>query len=50
MHGMGILPEAVDPVAAGVDADDAAAAMRRLAARLAELPARLPAYRDYLER
>jgi tryptophan halogenase len=50
MLGMGILPEAVDPVAAGVDADDAAAAMRRLAARLAELPARLPAYRDYLER
>lgn len=50
MHGMGILPEAVDPVAGGVDADEAAAAMRRLAARLAELPARLPAYRDYLER
>ena len=50
LHGMGILPEAMDPVAAGVDPEEAATAMQRLAARLAELPSRLPAYPEYLEK
>ena len=49
LHGMGVFPEAVDPVAAGVDPEGEAAAMERLAALLAELPARLPVYPDYLE-
>ena len=50
LHGMGVLPEAMDPVAAGVDPKTAAAAMQRLAAKLAELSSRLPAYPDYLEK
>jgi tryptophan halogenase len=48
--GMGSLPHHADPVAAGVDPDEAAAALARHAERLAALPARLPPYADYLAR
>lgn len=46
--GMGVLPRAVAPSAAGVDEPEAAAAMARLAARVAALPSRLPDYGAYL--
>lgn len=48
--GMGTMPRNADPVAAGVDPDEAAAAIARHAERLAALPAKLPPYSDYLAR
>jgi tryptophan halogenase len=48
--GLGIMPRDVDPVADGVALERGAAAIARHAERLAALPARLPAYPDYLER
>jgi tryptophan halogenase len=46
--GMGTLPRHIDPVAAGVRPEDAAAFMERMADGLAGLPERLPAYAAYL--
>lgn len=47
---LGIVPRAVDPVAAGVDLDEGIGAMSRHAERLAELARRVPPYPDYLRR
>ncbi|HEY0413917.1 MAG TPA: tryptophan 7-halogenase [Allosphingosinicella sp.] len=46
--GLGVLPREIGPAAAGVPPGEAAATMKAFAERLAALPARLPAYRDYL--
>ena len=48
--GLGLLPEHIDPVAAGADPAAAEAGMARLAVRFAELPAQLPPYSEYLVR
>jgi tryptophan halogenase len=48
--GLGVMPRDADPVAAGVDPDEAAAALAHHAERLAALPAKLPSYSDYLAR
>ncbi|MEA3063554.1 MAG: tryptophan 7-halogenase [Sphingomonadales bacterium] len=48
--GMGVVPRVLAASALGLDLDEVARAMRDYAARLADLAARLPAYRDYLER
>jgi tryptophan halogenase len=48
--GLGVVPEAIDPRAAAVPADAAAAGMAGIRAALAQLPARLPGYADYLKR
>lgn len=48
--GTGILPRHADPLAAGVPLDQAAAAMDRLAAELAEIARRAPDYRAYAQR
>jgi len=48
--GLGVMPQAIDPSAAAVPADAAAAGMAEMRAGLARLPARLPAYADYLAR
>jgi tryptophan halogenase len=47
--GLGVYPRAADPGASGI-LDEAVPAMQGLAARLADLPERLPAYPDYLAR
>ncbi|HYI48444.1 MAG TPA: FAD-dependent oxidoreductase [Allosphingosinicella sp.] len=46
--GLGVMPREAEPVAAGVDLEQAAPAMDRLAARLAALPERFPPYREVL--
>lgn len=48
--GLGVIPQAIDPSAAAAPADAAAAGMAEMRASLAGLPARLPAYADYLAR
>ena len=48
--GLGVLPLAADPLAAGVDLDRAGAAMEGLAERLAALAGRAPPYADLLAR
>ncbi|HEX8193033.1 MAG TPA: tryptophan 7-halogenase [Allosphingosinicella sp.] len=48
--GLGVVPHDVDPVADGIPLGRSAEAIARHAERLAALPARLPAYADYLER
>jgi tryptophan halogenase len=48
--GMGIIPEHVDPSAAGVPLDQATEAMEKLARELAEFTAGAPAYPEYLAR
>ena len=48
--GLGVLPRAIEPLASGVPADVAAARMAEMRAGLAQLPARVPAYTDYLAR
>ena len=50
LSGLGILPAAIDPVSARIDNDRAAGSMAQLAERLAEIPGRMPSYRDYLRR
>lgn len=50
LGGLGVLPRAIDPVAAGIDPDQAARGLRRLADEVAALPPRLPGYADYLAR
>ena len=46
--GMGIVPQNVDPTAAGVPLDRATQAMNRIADELADFAERAPAYPDYL--
>jgi len=46
--GTGVLPGHTDPLAAGVDAAESAAAMQRLADGLATVPGQLPEYARYL--
>ncbi len=46
--GLGVIPKAVDAIAAGVDMDQASRAMQSYADRLARLPDRFPAYPDML--
>jgi tryptophan 7-halogenase len=48
--GLGVIPDHVDPAAPGVDQERARAAMDAYAARLNELAARVPPYRDMLAR
>jgi hypothetical protein len=48
--GLGMLPRALDPRVSPDEVENGLAAMRRQADSLATLPARLPAYRDYLAR
>ena len=48
--GLGVIPEHCDPIAAGIEVDESAAGLERLAAQLAAIPPQLPPYRDYLER
>ena len=48
--GLGILPAAVAPSAAGIDGAEAAAAMASLATEIGALVSRLPDYGEYLER
>jgi len=50
LFGLGVTPQAWDPIAGGVDLDQAREAMDRLAARLAGIPAGLPPYRAVLAR
>jgi tryptophan 7-halogenase len=46
--GLGVLPHALDPVAAAIDPDTAAAWIARIGDRLARLPAEVPDYAAYL--
>jgi tryptophan halogenase len=48
--GLGVIPRALDPLAAGLPLDQVRAAMAGVASELAALPARLPRYEDYLDR
>ena len=48
--GLGVVPQATDPLAAAIPADVAAAGMKDIRTMLAGLPARLPGYPDYLKR
>lgn len=48
--GLGVLPRAIEPLASGVPADVVAARMAEMRAGLAQLPARLPSYAEYLAR
>jgi len=50
LSGLGIVPRETDPVAHSVDAQAATESMAKLADEMAELPKRLPAYSDYLQR
>jgi tryptophan halogenase len=46
--GLGVLPRDIQPLAAGLDADTAAARMTEMHAGLGQLPARMPSFADYL--
>lgn len=48
--GLGVLPRAIDPLAAAVNPDAAAAGIAEMRAGLAQLPKRLPPFADYLAR
>ena len=48
--GLGVIPRNADPASDRVDLKRAESSMAQLAAALAELPARLPEYGDYLDR
>jgi tryptophan halogenase len=48
--GMGVLPRAIDPAAAGVDEAQSLAGMARLADQIAALARQAPPYGDYLAR
>jgi len=48
--GLGVVPRAIDPLAANLPAAPAAAGMAEMRAGLAQLPARLPPYAEYLTR
>ena len=48
--GLGVLPRATEPLASGVPSDTAASRMAEMRAGLAQLPARVPSYADYLAR
>lgn len=48
--GLGVAPDHLDPAVGGVDIDRARQAMEGYARRLAELPQRLPPYREVLTR
>jgi tryptophan halogenase len=44
--GLGVLPRDIDPLAAALPADAAAAGMEEMRTGLAQLPGRLPTYAD----
>jgi tryptophan halogenase len=48
--GLGVLPRDIDPLAAAVPTDAAAAGMAEMRKGLAQLPGRFPPYADYLAR
>ena len=48
--GLAVIPQDADPSSEAPDPAEVSAAMKRLAAEIAALPARLPSYRDYLAR
>lgn len=48
--GLGVLPQAIDPRAETISLEAAAAGMAHIRTALAQLPARLPSYADYLIR
>jgi tryptophan halogenase len=48
--GLGVLPRDIQPVAAVVDPVAAAARMAEMRAGLAQLPARVPGFAEYLAR
>ncbi|TGX55205.1 tryptophan 7-halogenase [Sphingomonas gei] len=50
LFGLGVLPRDIDPLAAAVPADSAAAGMAGMRSQLARLPAGLPSFGDYLAR
>ena len=50
LFGLGVLPRNIDPLAASVDPQESIVAMKRLSDGIAEIPERLPSYRDYLQR